>query len=80
MPTAALSGPSSQPIVSKDHADRPTKYQAHLGELNFTGISFPVKATDITKFERLNPGLSVNVFGWKAGLYPLHVSKQEVMQ
>ena len=29
------------------------------------------------KFERQNPGLSVNVFGWKAGIYPLHVSKQE---
>jgi len=65
------------PVGSKDNANRPTKYQAHLGELNFTGISFPVKATDITKFERLNPNLSVNVFGWKAGLYPLHVSKQE---
>ena len=23
------------------------------------------------------PGLSVNIIGWKAGIYPLHVSKQE---
>jgi len=36
-----------------------------------------VKVTDVTKFERQNPGLSVNVFGWKVGLYPLHLSKQE---
>jgi len=35
-----------------------------------------VKVTDISKFERQNPGLSVNIFGWKSGLYPLHVSKQ----
>ena len=31
----------------------------------------------VTKFERQNPGLSVNVFGWKVRLYPLHLSKQE---
>jgi len=58
------------------HPDRPASYQAHLGGLNFTGISFPGKATDITKFEHQNPGLSVNVFGWRTGLYPLYVSKQ----
>jgi len=27
-------------------------------------------------FERQNPGLSVNIFSWKSGLYPLHVSKE----
>jgi len=59
------------------HSDRSASYQAHLGELNFTGISFPVTVTNITKFERQNPGLSVNAFGWNAGIYPLHVSKQE---
>ena len=32
---------------------------------------------NIIKFECQNPGLSVNVFGWKDGIYPLHVSKQE---
>ena len=31
----------------------------------------------IPKFEHQNPGLSVNAFVWKGGLYPLHVSKQE---
>jgi len=59
-----------------ENAHRPAKYQAHQRELNFTGIKFPVKVTDISKFERQNPGLSVNIFGWKSGLYPLHVSKQ----
>ena len=59
------------------HPDRTMNYRDHLGELNFAGIEFPVKVTDINKFERLNQGLSINVFGWKSGLYPLHVSKQE---
>jgi len=63
------------PVTQNPH--RPAKYPDHLGELNFTGISFPVRVTDVTKFERQNPGLSVNVFGWKVGLYPLHLSKQE---
>ena len=35
------------------------------------------EVTDIPKFEHQNPGLSVNTFGWKGGLYPLHVSKRE---
>jgi len=65
------------PVAHGQHPDRPGSYQAHLGELNFTGINFPVKVSDIAKFERQNSALSVNVFGWKAGLYPLHVSEQE---
>jgi hypothetical protein len=65
------------PAGAKYHAGRPAIYQAHLGELNFTGIEFPVKVTDISRFERQNPDLSVSVFGWDKGLYPLHVSKQE---
>jgi len=66
------------PVDSNNHnPGRTTNYQTHLGELNFTGISFPVKVTDIPKFEHQNPGLSVNTFGWKGGLYPLHVSKRE---
>jgi len=36
------------PVTQNPH--RTTKYQDHLKELDFTGISFPVKATDITKF------------------------------
>jgi hypothetical protein len=48
-----------------DNPHRPVKYRAYLGleELNFTGIKFPVKVTDIAKFERSNPDLSVSVFG-----------------
>ena len=53
------------PVTQNPH--RLAKYQDHLGELNFTGISFPVRLTDVRKFERQNPGLLVNVFGWKVG-------------
>ena len=59
------------------HTDRKSKYRDHIGELKFDGIDFPVKVTDIDKFERQNKDLSVSVFGWNKGLYPLHVSKQQ---
>jgi len=64
------------PVDYRQHLYRPASYMGHLGELNFTDVSFPVKVSDVTKFKRQNPDLSVNIFGWKSGLYPLHVSKQ----
>jgi len=60
---------ATYPVGHGKHSDRPASYQAHFGELNFTDISPPVKVTDIAKFESQNPGLSVNVFGWKHDLY-----------
>ena len=46
------------PVPPSDHnPDRTTNYQDHLGKLNFTRIEFPVKVTDIYKFEKLKPGL-----------------------
>ena len=39
------------------------KYRQYRSELNTTGISFPISASDIPKFERLNPNLSINVYG-----------------
>ena len=53
---------------------RPSKYLTHLNELNFDKIAFPVKVTDIDRFERQNLTISVNVFGWNKGLYPIHIS------
>jgi hypothetical protein len=64
-------------LVGSDNPHRAAKYRTHLGELNFAGIDFPVKVTDIGRFERQNPGLSADVFEWENGLYLLHVSKQE---
>jgi hypothetical protein len=51
------------PVDSKDHANCPSKYKAHLGELDFTGIDFPEKIPSIKRFERQNPRISANVFG-----------------
>lgn len=42
-------------------ADRVSKYQAYENELDFSGIPFPVKLSDIDKFERQN-NISVNVY------------------
>lgn len=47
--------------VSKD-SDRVTTYSKYENKLNFTGVQFPVKLTDIGKVEELN-NLSINVFG-----------------
>src|SRR5688572_16215475 len=61
---------------AEQNPHRPSKYRAHLKKLDFTGIKFPVEVTSIDKFERQNLGVSVCVFGWNKGLYPLRVSNQ----
>ena len=43
------------------HGDRASNYVKYRGTLNFEGISFPVEVKQITKFEQLNPDVSVNV-------------------
>lgn len=48
----------------KGHACRVTKYYQFQHELNFTGISFPVKLTSIKRFEALNSTISVNVYAY----------------
>jgi len=43
---------------------------------NFKGIEFPMSLKDIDKFERLNPEIKANVFGYEAEcVYPLRISK-----
>ena len=64
------------PVTHGGHPDRVAKYRPFENELCFDDIEFPVKVTDVPKFERLNPTLSVNVFGWNNGPYPLYISKQ----
>ncbi|KAL0895313.1 hypothetical protein ABMA27_011457 [Loxostege sticticalis] len=43
-------------------SDRVQSYTQHQNKLNFKGITFPVKLTDIHKIEKLN-NLSINVYG-----------------
>ena len=44
--------------------------------LNWNGLSFPTPLSDISKFERRNPGLVVHVFGFEDGcVFPLRISE-----
>ena len=43
--------------------------------LNMTGIAYPVQLNTLDKFERQNPTISINVFGYEESIYPLRVSK-----
>ena len=45
------------------HAERVIHYQPFQEELNFTGIEFPVTVDQISKFEKLNPEISITVLG-----------------
>ena len=60
-----------------DHnAERITKELREQAEtLNWEGINFPMPLKDITKFEKQNHGISVNVFGYEGGIYPLRISE-----
>ena len=39
------------------------------------GISFPMQLSEIGKFEKQNPGISINIFGWEKEVFPLRISK-----
>lgn len=43
---------------------RSSKYSQWIDELNFGDLSFPIRARDIPKFEKLNPGLYINLLEW----------------
>ena len=61
----------------KEKHERPSKYKAHLGKLNFTGIEFPVSLKDIDKFEKQNPEIEVNVFGYERSVHILRLNKSD---
>lgn len=47
----------------RPHPERVSKYFAFEEELEFGDLTFPIKLKDIVKFEKLNPNISVNVYG-----------------
>ncbi|XP_065226437.1 uncharacterized protein LOC135849786 [Planococcus citri] len=51
------------PVGRQKHPDRVTSYPHYSKMLLLDEITFPMKITDIPKFESLNPLISVNVFG-----------------
>ena len=63
--------------VNQKHTNRPSKYKKHLGCLNFTGIEFPVLLKDIYKFEKRNPEIGVNVFGYNKDVHTLRLNKTD---
>ncbi|XP_022794378.1 uncharacterized protein LOC111333124 [Stylophora pistillata] len=55
--------------------------RARADHLVWDGIEFPMQVKDITRFERLNPGLGVNVYAYgKGGFNPLRVSKAKTIK
>ena len=56
-------------------------YRKYMNELNISGLSFPLKLKDVPKFMRLNPDISVSVFGLdeekKNEIVPLFVSREK---
>ncbi len=61
------------------NAERISKDLKKMSEqLNWDGIKFPVNyKDDITKFEKLNENISVNVFGYENDVYSLRLSVHE---
>ena len=62
----------------EEHAERIDKgLKKKEDSLNMTGIAYPVQLNALDKFERQNPTISINVFGYEESVYPLRVSKCE---
>lgn len=60
---------------AKRNKGRPSKYIPYIKNFNTKDITFPVKLSDIYKFERKN-NLTIHVFGIEENeVYPLYVSK-----
>ena len=65
----------------KRDRDRITKTSKENAELfNWNGIKFPVKLSQISLFEKNNPGYVINVLGYSEddGIYPVRITKQSV--
>ena len=58
------------------NSERITKELKDQSErMNWSGLKFPVDLKQIAIFEKLNPEISINVFGYEETIYPLRISK-----
>ena len=58
------------------NSERITKELKEQSErLDWSGLKFPVDLKQIIIFEKLNPQISINVFGFEGVVYPLQLSK-----
>ena len=63
------------------NSERITKELKDQSErLDWSGLKFPVDLKQIIMFEKSNPQISINVFGFEGDVYPLRLSKSERMQ
>ena len=66
----------------KSHAKRTSKYKEFINELRYDDIEFPFKITDCKKFEKLNEGISVNIYTYifrdnKMELVPAYITENK---
>ena len=63
------------------NSERITKELKDQSErLDWSGLKFPVKLDQIVIFEKFNPSISINVFGFEGDVYPLRLSKTKSEQ
>ena len=65
------------PPQQSNHTTRVSNYTPYEYQLNMNNIEYPVKITDISKFEKQNPQIAINVFALEKSddpntLYPLY--------
>ena len=51
------------PALEAEDEEHVSHYERYVGELNLSGLQFPMKIMDIGKFEQKNPEFSVSVLG-----------------
>ena len=56
--------------------ERVKHYKQHESELNMSGTAYPVAVKGVSKFEKQS-NISVNVFGYEEGYYPLYISRKQ---
>lgn len=64
----------------KDHVYKPSRaYEEVQYRYNFQGITYPVAIKDVSKFEKQNPLVSINIFGLDSSnnVYPLRIAPKE---
>ena len=66
------------PVNRKDQPHRVQHYKDYEQELDVSGIEFPMKVKDIAKFEKQNPTVSINLFGYEEKeLFPVYIADQK---
>ena len=48
-------------VGRNSHPEFPQKYSKFMVELNYEGLEFPLKITDVSKLEKMNLDISINV-------------------